>query len=167
MKPIAMVDTPIIASVAIKEVLRPRRSPKWPNIAAPIGLAANPTKYVENESSVPTNGSDCGKYFCGKTSAAATPYRKKSYHSIDVPTADATIARTICCRRRASLNSSRVDTIGSFVAIPYSFVCWILIGKRRYWEKSECACERIGVSDPPAHTDSFTRALGFFRFPVY
>jgi hypothetical protein len=43
---------------------------------------------------VPTNGSEPGKNRVGKTVAAATPYRKKSYHSIVVPTAEAVTART-------------------------------------------------------------------------
>src|SRR2546423_8283514 len=38
-------------------------------------------------------GFDPGKNFCGKTVAAATPYRKKSYHSIVVPTEDEITAR--------------------------------------------------------------------------
>src|SRR6266480_1121691 len=49
-------------------------------------------------------GSERGKNVCGKTSAAATPYRKKSYHSIEVPTADATTARTSWRRWSAALS---------------------------------------------------------------
>src|SRR5262245_7666971 len=93
-----MVAVPINTSVAISDALRPSRSPYWPKIAAATGLAANPTKYVEKDKSLPTNGAESGKYFCGKTSAAATPYKKKSYHSIVVPTAEAMTARTICRR---------------------------------------------------------------------
>src|ERR671921_3622 len=37
------------------------------------------------ERSRPMPGSDCGKKTCGKTSAAAEPKRKKSYHSMLVP----------------------------------------------------------------------------------
>src|SRR5947207_15862121 len=51
----------------------------------PIGRAAKPTAYVLNASSVPTNGSKVGKNSLLNTSAAAVLYRKKSYHSIDVP----------------------------------------------------------------------------------
>jgi hypothetical protein len=51
----------------------------------PIGRAAKPTAYVPSASSVPTSGSDSGKNNCPKTSAAAVPYRKKSYHSMVVP----------------------------------------------------------------------------------
>src|SRR5207253_141785 len=39
-----------------------------------------------NDSSVPTKGSESGKNTLLKTSAAAEPYRKKSYHSMVVPT---------------------------------------------------------------------------------
>ena len=67
------VAMPIIIIVMMSSALRPTRSPKWPNSAAPIGRAAKPTKNVENESSVPMNGSDPGKNFCGNTVAAATP----------------------------------------------------------------------------------------------
>src|SRR5437762_10727620 len=51
----------------------------------PIGRATNPTVYVANAASVPTRGSNVGKYRRLKTRAAAVPYRKKSYHSIVVP----------------------------------------------------------------------------------
>jgi FtsP/CotA-like multicopper oxidase with cupredoxin domain len=40
---------------------------------------------VPNAASVPTSGSASGKKSSLKTSAAAVPYRKKSYHSIVVP----------------------------------------------------------------------------------
>src|SRR5438094_3038778 len=49
-------------------------------------------------------GSERGKNFCGKTSAAATPYRKKSYHSIEVPIADAITARMSWRRWSAALS---------------------------------------------------------------
>ena len=55
---------------------------------------------VVNDNSVAMNGSDPGKNFCGNTAAAATPYRKKSYHSIVVPTEAETTAR-IWWRRTA------------------------------------------------------------------
>ena len=73
MSPIPTVAIPIIVIVMMSSALRPIRSPKWPNKAAPIGRATKPTKKVENERSVPMNGSDPGKNFCGKTVAAAAP----------------------------------------------------------------------------------------------
>jgi hypothetical protein len=52
--PITVVDRPIISNVTMSIALRPIRSPQWPKMAAPIGRAANPTKYVVNEASSPT-----------------------------------------------------------------------------------------------------------------
>jgi hypothetical protein len=63
-------------------------------MAAPTGRATKPTKKVVNDRSVATKGSDPGKNFCGKTAAAATPYRKKSYHSMVVPTEAEITARS-------------------------------------------------------------------------
>jgi hypothetical protein len=40
---------------------------------------------VANAASVPVSGSKAGKKILLKISAAAVPYRKKSYHSIVVP----------------------------------------------------------------------------------
>src|SRR5688572_2124821 len=51
----------------------------------PTGRATNPIVYVLKASSVPVRGSAFGKKRRLKTSAAAVPYRKKSYHSIVVP----------------------------------------------------------------------------------
>src|SRR5882757_11229816 len=45
----------------------------------------NLSAYVPNASSVPTIGSKVGKNSLLKISAAAVPYRKKSYHSMAVP----------------------------------------------------------------------------------
>ena len=53
-KPISAVETPISTRVTMSVALRPIRSPQCPKIAAPIGRAANPTKYVANDSSVAT-----------------------------------------------------------------------------------------------------------------
>ena len=59
--------------------LRPSRSPKWPKIAAPSGLAKNPTAKVLNEAIKASNGSTPGgKNTEGNTSAAAVPKIKKS-----------------------------------------------------------------------------------------
>src|SRR5579883_1224081 len=60
-----------------------------------------PTVYVANAWSAPTYGSDFGKNTWGNTSAAAVPYRKKSYHSIVVPIVLATSARSNWLRSRS------------------------------------------------------------------
>src|SRR3954453_3604949 len=65
-------------------------------MAAPTGRAANPTNWVPNDESVPARVDSPGKNTCGKTSAAAVPYRKKSYHSIVVPIVLATAALVRC-----------------------------------------------------------------------
>jgi hypothetical protein len=51
----------------------------------PIGRAAKPTPKVANAASVPIVGETLGKNSLSKISAAAVPYRKKSYHSMVVP----------------------------------------------------------------------------------
>jgi hypothetical protein len=58
----------------------------------------------------PINGSNVGKKSLGKTRAAAVPYRKKSYHSMVVPTVLATTASTSA--RRAILS---VDALSSII----------------------------------------------------
>src|SRR5438876_11081518 len=63
----------------------------------PMGRAAKPTAYVLKASSVPTNGSKVGKNSLLNTSAAAVLYRKKSYHSIDVPIRLASATSLIEC----------------------------------------------------------------------
>src|SRR3954453_8070467 len=65
-------------------------------MAAPTGRAANPTNWVPKDDSVPARVDSPGKKTAGKTSAAAVPYRKKSYHSIVVPMVLATAALTRC-----------------------------------------------------------------------
>src|SRR5687767_12392434 len=52
----------------------------------PSGRATNPTAKVAKALNVPTRGSTFGKNRRLNTMAAAVPYRKKSYHSIVVPT---------------------------------------------------------------------------------
>src|SRR5664280_709328 len=62
-------------------------------MAAPTGRAANPTNRVAKEARTPMYGELPGKKSLGKISAAAVPYRKKSYHSMVVPTVLARTAR--------------------------------------------------------------------------
>src|ERR671916_662465 len=59
----------------------------------PTGRAKKPTPYVAKASKVPPSGVASGKKSAPKTSAAAVPYRKKSYHSIAVPIK---LARATC-----------------------------------------------------------------------
>src|SRR5262245_4593944 len=73
---------------------------------APTGRATNPTAYVPNAARVPISGSNVGKNSRLNTSAAAVPYRKKSYHSIVVPTKLASAMRTI--RRSGSTGRERM-----------------------------------------------------------
>ena len=88
-----MVAKPIISRVAINVALRPMRSPKWPNIAAPIGLPTNPMKNTPNAWRTPINGDDPGKNTFPNTSPVTAPYNRKSYHSIVVPIVLANMAR--------------------------------------------------------------------------
>src|ERR687891_1959198 len=50
-----------------------------------MGRATNPVAEVAKANSVPVSGSASGKNSLLKTSAAAELYRKKSYHSREVP----------------------------------------------------------------------------------
>src|SRR5215472_10273680 len=56
--------------------------------------------------SVPTNGSDSGKYNLAKTSPVTVLYKKKSYHSIVVPVVLAITARRNCIRCSSSVSAS-------------------------------------------------------------
>jgi hypothetical protein len=60
-----------------------------------MGRDAKPTAYTPKACSVPTSGSECGKKSGAKTSPVTVPYRKKSYHSMVVPTVDAMTAMAI------------------------------------------------------------------------
>jgi hypothetical protein len=84
--PMAAVARPMMSSDRTSIDLRPMRSPKWPKTMPPSGRAAKPTPKVASAASVPMVGSTFGKNSLSKMSAAAVPYRKKSYHSIVVPT---------------------------------------------------------------------------------
>jgi hypothetical protein len=63
----------------------PILSPKWPNIIPPIGLAIKPAAKVKKDNINAVEGDASPKKTVGKISAAAAPYKKKSYHSILVP----------------------------------------------------------------------------------
>ncbi len=69
--PIITVDTPIVISAATRVVLRPMRSPKWPNRADPIGRARKAIANVASDASVDVAGSDAGKNSRGNTRTAA------------------------------------------------------------------------------------------------
>jgi hypothetical protein len=85
-KPMATVLRPISSRVATSVDLRPMRSPKWPKMIPPSGRATKPAVNVRKDRISPINGSTLGKNSAGNTRAAITPYRKKSYHSMVVPT---------------------------------------------------------------------------------
>src|SRR5690242_16086634 len=76
---------PISSSVAISVDLRPTRSPNQPKKAPPRGRATKPTKLVVKAAIVPARGLSVGKKSLAKTVAEKKPYKKKSYHSIVVP----------------------------------------------------------------------------------
>jgi hypothetical protein len=69
--PIKTVEKPMVSSAATSVVLRPTRSPKWPNSADPIGRARKAMPKVASEASVADAGSDAGKKSLGKTRTAA------------------------------------------------------------------------------------------------
>src|SRR5580658_7373512 len=85
-RPIDVVVKPIMIIAKARHVLRPIRSPKWPNTIAPKGRATKPTADVLKEAMSATSGGRVAeKNNVGKTSAAAVPYMKKSYHSMLAP----------------------------------------------------------------------------------
>jgi len=61
----------MVSSAATSVVLRPTRSPKWPNSTEPIGRATNAIANVASDASVAVAGSDFGKNRLGNTSTAA------------------------------------------------------------------------------------------------
>ena len=87
--PIRNVATAISNRQVTTAGLRPYLSPKCPATKPPMGRATKPAQNVLNESSVPISADESGKNTCGKTSAAAVPYRKKSYHSMELPSSPA------------------------------------------------------------------------------
>ena len=109
-----MVPRPIINRVATSTGLRPNRSPIMPNRMPPSGRTTKPTPKVRNASRVPTTGSLFGKNSSPNTSAAAVPYRKKSYHS----SADPTLAARITRRR----DRPSASAVMSLIVPPFYFV---------------------------------------------
>src|SRR5258706_7063297 len=83
--PMVTVDTPIVSSAATSVVLRPTRSPKWPNSAEPIGRAMKAMANVARDASVADAGSDFGKNSGGETGTPAGAQMYKSKKSIVVP----------------------------------------------------------------------------------
>ena len=67
----ATVDRPIVIKDATSVALRPTRSPKWPNRAAPSGRAKKATAKVAKDCSTAVAGSLLAKNSCGNTSTAA------------------------------------------------------------------------------------------------
>ena len=67
----AIVDPPISISEATRVDLRPTRSPKWPNTAAPSGRAMKATARVARDDSCWSAASFDGKNIGPNTRAAA------------------------------------------------------------------------------------------------
>jgi hypothetical protein len=65
------VEMPMVSRAATSVVLRPIRSPKWPNTTAPSGRAKNAIEKVAKEASSAVVGSLLGKNSAGKTRTAA------------------------------------------------------------------------------------------------
>ena len=64
--PIATVEVPMVINAAMSVALRPIRSPKCPNKAAPTGLAKKASAKVASDSRMPVVGSADGKNNFGK-----------------------------------------------------------------------------------------------------
>ena len=65
------VETPMVRRAATSVVLRPTRSPKWPNTTAPSGRAKKAIEKVAKEARGAVVGSLFGKNRVGNTSTAA------------------------------------------------------------------------------------------------
>src|SRR5215472_16655681 len=70
---------------------------------------------MRNAWRVPTRGSEFGKYSLAKTSPVTVLYKKKSYHSIAVPTVLATTAR-LSWRRCSSSEIAPADATALVIA---------------------------------------------------
>ena len=80
-----MEATPINIKAATNVFFLPTLSPKCPKIIPPIGLAIKPAAKVRSDKIKAVDSGTSPKKAVGKTSAAAAPYKKKSYHSMLVP----------------------------------------------------------------------------------
>src|SRR5688572_6012912 len=87
-RPTRIVAIPMIASVTRKVFLRPARSPMRPNTRAPRGRTMKPTAKVASARMKAVVGWTPEKK-CAAMYPASEPYRKKSYHSKSVPSAEA------------------------------------------------------------------------------
>src|ERR1700733_1553333 len=103
--PIRLVAPPINTMVRARLRLRPIRSPIWPKTNPPTGRITNPTANVANASNVPSVEFCDGKKAWLNTMVAAVAYRKKSYHSMVVPTRLAT--STV---RRVALSANAIPS---------------------------------------------------------
>jgi len=74
-RPMAAVEMPMPTTVIIRAVLRPIRSPTWPQTRPPMGRRRNPNANVAKERSVPEARFWFGKNTVGNTVAEARPYR--------------------------------------------------------------------------------------------
>ena len=83
--PISTVDTPIVSSAATSVVLRPTRSPKWPNTTEPIGRAMNAIANVANDASVAVAGIGCrekqprkDQHRCGRVNVEVEEFDRRA-----------------------------------------------------------------------------------------
>src|SRR6516225_967756 len=84
----AKVAPPIIETQIRKAALRPRMSPTRPKISAPSGRNAKPTPDSVSAAIWPAVGPSAAKK-CLEMSVSRLPKTEKSYHSTDVPAAEA------------------------------------------------------------------------------
>ena len=73
-RPITTVEMPIVSSAATSVVLRPTRSPKWPNTMAPNGRAKKAMENTAKDASSAAVSLPAGKNSFGNTSTAAVAY---------------------------------------------------------------------------------------------
>ena len=113
------VTMPMPITVMSSTFLRPTVSPIAPKIAPPTGRATRPTPNVANAAMALSVALSVAKYCTLKTSAAAAEKRKKSYHSIALPTSAprATLLASLVviwlvtlCSELASLSDSSISS---------------------------------------------------------
>ena len=125
------VPTLINESVSTKVLLRPIRSPIWAKITPPRGRMKNGSANERYANSSEIKGSEAGKKSLLNTNAAAEPYKKKSNHSIALPTRLAN--RTLSIGPRGiMLGSPRTHSAGTVfrnaneqIALSYPRLIWL------------------------------------------
>jgi hypothetical protein len=118
--PIRVVARPITRRVTTRVFFLPNLSPMCPAMMPPMGRAKKPTPKVPKASRVPDSGSDEGKNSLPKTSAAAVPKMKKSYHSMALPMKLANATRFMLVRGAVapvSVVTTGFPSLGPFQAL--------------------------------------------------